>query len=138
MCSATIMPAGTPTTYQLIFINYHYQSFDSHFKSLTVFLSFFNILKKYTKNSYPFALSRGQLYFRYSKVTLSHQNIVFPPKRFLVLQWCYLSHCYVTNKKELLFLYLGISSKWFTMEESRTIFVLKVFVDLKRITEESV
>ena len=43
------MPAGTPSTYQLIFINYNHQSFDSHFKSLTVFLLFFNIFEKIYK-----------------------------------------------------------------------------------------
>ena len=50
---------------------------------------------------------RGQLRFRDSKVTLSHRNIVLPPKKFLIWHWrrflCKV--CNVTDKNQFLFLY---------------------------------
>ena len=50
---------------------------------------------------------RRQLCFRDSKITLFHQNIVLPPKNFLVQHWWYLCRCNM-----LLFFYLGSSLEW--------------------------
>ena len=59
-------------------------------------------LKKKTSKILKPSTWRGLLCFRDSKITLFQQNIILPPKKFLVC----LNQCNVIEKNQLLFLYV--------------------------------
>ena len=103
--STAIMLASTLPLNQLIAII----ALDIHFKSLSVFLSFTNILKKDMKKLWLFIPQRGKDSC-VSTIAKSHYSteILFctplPPKKFLVWHWFgNLSQCNVTHKNWHLF-----------------------------------
>ena len=126
--STAIILASTLPLNQLIAII----ALDIHFKSLSVFLSFTNILKKDLKKLWLFIPQRGKDSC-VSTIAKSHYSteILFytplPPKKLLVLHWFgNLSQCNVTHKNQLLFLHRESSLKWVQVLKRNSLLVVMV------------